>query len=69
MKFLGLWKPESSMGTIADIMKLQKEQQDALADLNKQALRNNHPAIDKRALREAVGGIQDPRYGSNSCFC
>ncbi len=33
MKFLGLWKPETSMGIVSDVTKLQDEQQRIMTEL------------------------------------
>jgi hypothetical protein len=44
MKFLGLWKPETSMGIISDVTRLQDEQQRVMSNLAFKAdLHRNEP--------------------------
>ncbi len=55
MKFLGLWKPETSMGVVADITRLQDEQQRILTELASKAdLRRNEPNPGKTQIPDNI---------------
>ena len=62
-KFLGLWKPEISMGIVADITFLQNEQQRVLSKLTEHA-KYREPAVG-RTLEIQGHDKQDLKYVLN----
>ena len=58
MKFLGLWKPEASMGTVADIMRMQDEQQRVLESLTAEAFKHQR---GNDSFSKTFSSVDDPR--------
>ena len=57
MKFLGLWKPEGSMGIISDIMQMQEEQHRVLMGLTAEA--DMHRNFNENSWLQEVVDKQD----------